>query len=410
VIVDKLLQESQCTGISYSSDIEPWPGQRFGIALMPPRAGDRQPVVVALQVSDEDAARKAVATLDRCNTSGTPTGVAFDNGFMLVARTQAQATDYARAADAHSLSDNAAFHADMDSLGDLGVMTAWMDVRAVVRADGGELVPGSETSALTGAFQRVAATFRFAGDHVEVASSIYGDTTDIDHADNPIVHLPGSTVFALSESGGDQRIAHSWRHTIGQARSQDPGIDQQLAQIQAQTGLRLPADLETLLGHNLLLAMDSRGLTAANMANTDPSLLNIGLRLTNDPAKLNALYAKVLSLMGPAAGGQLPVVERSFSDGIAVATNPSYAATLGHLDGDLGNSDAFRSVVDDGADQEFVLFFDFDSVKAQLIRAMRNDGASQEAIDNVEPLKAFGISADTTGRYEHVTIRLSVDG
>ena len=71
--------------------------------------------------------------------------------------------------------------------------------------------------------------------------------------------------------------------------------------------------------------------------------------------------------------------------------------------------DAFTSVVDDGASQEFVMFFNFDAIKDQVLQAMENNGAPPEAMDNVRPLKAFGITADVGGDYFHLTMRLSVD-
>jgi hypothetical protein len=101
--------------------------------------------------------------------------------------------------------------------------------------------------------------------------------------------------------------------------------------------------------------------------------------------------------------------KRDFPNGIAVATNGAYANKLGALDGNLGETDAFKSVVNDGADQEFVLFFNFDAVKAQIIQSMSRGGAPQQAIDNVQPLKAFGVAAHVDGHYQHVTLRLSVD-
>ena len=66
-------------------------------------------------------------------------------------------------------------------------------------------------------------------------------------------------------------------------------------------------------------------------------------------------------------------------------------------------------MVDDGASQQFVMFFNFDAIKDQVLQTMREDGAPQEAIDNLRPLKAFGITADVSGDYQHLTIRLSVD-
>ena len=52
------------------------------------------------------------------------------------------------------------------------------------------------------------------------------------------------------------------------------------------------ADLQTLFGQNLMIALDSKGLTAENLASNNVAGLNLGLRLTNKPGKLNALWVR----------------------------------------------------------------------------------------------------------------------
>ncbi len=415
VVVGKAIEKLDCPGISYADDVQPWLGERFGLALMPKTAQTDVPVVFAIQVSDDDAAKAGIKALNGCDAaaSATPTGetvgVSFVNGFMLLAESQAQADAYARSADEHSLADDPDFKADMDSLGDLGVATMWVDVAGAVDSYADAVPQASGLKALTSAAGRMAATFRFASDHIEVATSVYGDNAAVEHDDNPVVDLPDSTVFAMSVSGGDQSVAAAWQQGLDQLRKSQPSIDDQLDQFQTQTGLALPTDLETLFGHNLIVALDQQGLTADGLSGNDFSQLNFGARFTNDPAKLNALYAKVTDLISQAAGTDVPLSKHDFADGIAIASNDAYAKTLGDLNGDLGDSDAFTSVVDDGASQQFVMFFNFDAVKDQVIQAMQDNGAPQEAIDNLRPLKAFGVTADASGDYAHLTIRLSVD-
>ncbi|MDX6308226.1 MAG: hypothetical protein QOI06_1272 [Nocardioidaceae bacterium] len=414
ILVEKALGSAHCSGLSYTHDVQPWLGERFGLAVMPHVAHQTEPFAYALQVGDENAARQGVHALEACQGTGSGgsaglAGMAFANGYLLLAHTQAQADAYAKSAANHSLADNAEFKADTGSLGDPGVITTWVDVGGAVAAIAGASVPAAELHAVTSATTRIAATFRFASDHVEVATSIYGDTQPLAIGDNPIVNLPSSTVFALSESGGDQRIADIWKHSLAKARSQSPGIDQQISLFEAQTGFRLPGDIETLFGQNILLALDNKGLNATALGSGDPSQLNYGIRITNDPAKLDALYNRLVHAINVNFGADLPLSKRDFPNGIAVATNGAYANKLGALDGNLGETDAFKSVVNDGADQEFVLFFNFDAVKAQIIQSMSRGGAPQQAIDNVQPLKAFGVAAHVDGHYQHVTLRLSVD-
>lgn len=414
-LVGKAIDKLDCPGVSYADDVQPWLGDRFGLAVMPSTTQSGVPVVFAVQVSDESAARDGIAALNACDaaTSASPTGttigISFNNGYLLIAETQAQADAYARSAADHSLADDPDFKADMDSLGGLGVATMWVDVAGAVNSYADLLPATAPLDGLTSTVGRVAATFRFASDHIEVASTVFGDTTPIDHDANPVVNLPDSTVFALSESGGGQRVAAAWQRGLDQLRNGDPSIDDQIAQFETQTGLSLPTDLETLFGHNLMFALDARGLTANGLSAGDISKLDFGARLTNDPAKLDALYTKVSTLIGAATGTDTPLVKKDFDDGIAVASNEAYADQLGRLDGNLGDSDAFTSVVDNGAAQELVIFFNFEAIKDQVLQAMVDNGSPQQAIDNVRPLKAFGITTNVEGDYQHLTMRLSVD-
>lgn len=413
-LITKLLTSAGCTDVGYASDVQPWLGQRFGFALMPPTATDEQPFAVAVQVRDEDQARDGIHALLGCGSGSTDTaGVAYSNGYLLLAQTQAEADAYAKAATEHSLADDPEFTADIDSLGELGVATMWVDVQAAVTAfaegaDGADRL--GDLSGLTGSTQRAAATFRFGSDHVEIATSVFGDTPSVDHGDNPVVHLPESTVFAVSESGGDQRVGQLWDTMLAQSRKQHLDLDKQISDFEASSGLSLPDDLETILGHNIMVALDGEGLTSQALAGSDPAGIDLGVRFTNDPAKLDVIYARLMDLVDSGVDQSMPFVKKDVDDGLVIATNDAYADKLGALDGSLGDSDAFRSVVDDGANQELVLYVNLDSVKDQLIQSMQDDGASADAIANIEPLKAFGITAHVDGDYMHGTVRLSVDG
>jgi hypothetical protein len=406
------LKSENCSGIRYTRDIEPWLGQRMAFAMMPRTAHFKEPYAYLVQVSDEAAARHGVATVTRrClvdSSRRNAPGVAFSHGFMVLAPTQPQARTYAEAADASSLADNPQFTADMTALGDPGVITAWVDVKRLIRSVEPDLASNSTLKVALRNSQRLAATFRFRSDAVEIEASMYGANFAVPHGYNPVVRLPDSTVFALSESGGEQRVGRLWNQTLDQLRGEDPEIDRQLNQIQQQTGLLLPEDLRTLLGQNVLFALDSKGLTSSSSVD-DLTGLTLGARFTNHPAKLNALYAKIIRLVGHGHAGRLPFVKKTFADGVAIASNPHYAEHLGRLDGHLGDSPDFRSVVGDASTKESVLYFDFDAVQDQILRQLKAEGVPQGVLDNLRPLRAFGVSSDVSGRYQQLTMRLSID-
>ncbi len=410
------IDSAGCSGISYADTIQPWLGDKFGIALMPAPAGTQDPAVaVAVEVTDESKATAGLSQLSDCAdaSGGTSFGYAFTGDYALVAQTQDQADTYVNDAERSALADNADFVADMDSLGDLGVATVWVNVAGAIDSYGDGLgdVPGvsSQLDALKQSSQRAAATFRFASDHVDIASSVYSDTPPVSHGDNQIVNLPDSTVFAVSVAGGADRLNRSWPDIMAALESQGADVQQQLADFEQQTGLAVPADLETLLGENVMLAVDSGGLTSDALQTGDPSQLNIGVRFTGDAAKLDDLYNRITKLIEAEAGQTVPISKVDASDGLAVATNDSYGDTLAKLDGSLGSSDQFTSVTDDAASQDLVLFFDFDAIEGEVVQAMQDDGVEQRVIDNVTPIRAFGVTSKADGHYTLATMRMSVN-
>ncbi|MGH3500600.1 MAG: DUF3352 domain-containing protein [Nocardioidaceae bacterium] len=413
-IFNAAIQQTECSGIDYAKDVEPWLGKKFGLAAMPSADDGSEPEVLGVaEVTDTGAAKKALDKLNACATQqgGDGVGYAFDDDYLLVTQTKDLAQKYADAAGDSSLADADDFQADMDSLGDLGVATAWVDIKAVANAMP-ESTQSQAESVLQGASSRVALTCRFQSDSLELVATGYGATPEIDHDDNPVTKLPESTVFALSESGGGQRLQAAWDGLLDQARSRVPGLDDKLASFESQSGLKLPDALVTLLGKNVLLAADKNGLTDAEaLEAVVPSDLNIGVRFTNDPAKLNDLYQKLIDLgmLPSSTSGDLPVTKKDFSDGVVVASNDSYADTLRKLEGDLGSDPAFTSVIDDAANKEFVLFFNFDAVEGPILQAAADSGAPQAVIDNLRPLQAFGVTQVVDGDYNKLTVTLSVN-
>jgi hypothetical protein len=185
-------------------------------------------------------------------------------------------------------------------------------------------------------------------------------------------------------------------------------IESQIQEFEDQTGLAVPEDIETVLGDNVLFAVDEAGLTSEALSAGDPSLLNLGVRFTGDKDAINGIYEKVQSLIEQESGGDIPFVKQDTDDGIVIATNDDYAGKLGS-DGNLGDSDALTSVVDDAASKEFVLFFNFDQVEEQVLQAAADDGAPTEILDNLRPLQAVAITSDTDGHYTNSSFVLSVN-
>ncbi len=411
-LVEEALESGDCADVTYDDDIGPWIGDKFGVALMMGAEAEAEPdVVVALETDDEDAARDGLSALAACSGE-SEVGVAGVGDYVLVAETQDLADGFASSAEEESLADSDEFSADLDQIGDIGVATMWADVDALMEASGetfDETFLGSEEQLLSASVQRFAATFRFESDSAEVASTVYGeDMPDVDAGDNQIVDLPETTAMAMSMSGGGDALLESWDSILASAGEQGVDVEQEIADFETETGLTLPDDLATVLGDNLLMSVDSESLTAEAIEAEDPSMVDFGMRMTNDPDELNAVYDKVFGLIEDEMD-DVPFSKADADDGIVIASNDEYADELAALDGGLGDSDAFTSVVDDAADQQFVAFFNWDSIEPQVLDALESDGESQDVIDNLRPLQAIGMSADVDGNYASSSLQVSVN-
>lgn len=423
-LLEEALDSADCTGVTYDEDIEPWLGSKFGVAGVAASDGADPDVAFAVEVTDEDAAADGLTKLADCAGSAgvESVGHAFSGDYVILAETQALADGFAADVGNESLAERADFVNDMDSLGDLGIATMWADLGGAIDAFPG--VPGDVVDDELGysgnqgekvldllkrRYSRAAATLRFESDRAEIVASVFGETPDVSFDDNSVVELPDTTVLAASTAGGGDQLAASWDDYLGVLESEGVDVERQLADFEAQTGLAIPADIETVLGDNLMLAVDSDGLTAEAFAAGDPSLVNAGVRFTGDPEALNAIYDKVLALVPGGLGVDLPYSKVDADDGVVIATNDSYADTLVDLGGSLGDSENFQSVVEDGADKQTVVYFNWDSVEDQIIEAAASGGVASSVTDNLEPLRAFGISSSTEGSYTITTVRLSVN-
>ncbi len=409
-LITDALDELDCADVSYDDTIEPWLGHKLGFALLP-GDGDEPAPVFAIEVTDAGAADKGLKELNDCASAADGgAGYAFNGDYVVLAETQDIADSAVAGAGDSSLAEDDDFSSDMGSLGDLGIVTGWMDVGEMVSlAPTGEFGDTDELAPLTDVAGRYAATFRFHNDSVELATSVYGDYAPIDAGSNPVVDLPASTAFAVSSSGGAKQLDANWDKLMKNAEKSGVDVEQEIADFESETGFAVPEDLQTLLGDNLLMAIDSEGMSAQAVQEGDLDQLNAGIRFTGDGGKLQDLYDRLVSFAGDSFGVELPVSKVDFDNGLAIATNDSYANTLADLDGDLGDSETFQSVVNDAATQDAVMYLDFDAIEDAVVESMQSSGESDDDIANVKPLRAFGISGGYDGEYVKSTARLSVN-
>ena len=108
-----------------------------------------------------------------------------------------------------------------------------------------------------------------------------------------------------------------------------------LAEAEAETGLTLPEDLQTLLGDGLSVAVDSSvdlGAMASGSGDVDPADLPVGVRIVGDPDEITGVLDKVEAALGPVLG---PIVVEEGDGVVAFGLDADYVATLAE-DGSLG--------------------------------------------------------------------------
>jgi hypothetical protein len=401
--------------MDYATDIEPWLGSRAAIGYVATDEGadPETGIVVALQVTDEDAARDGLGKLMAAGDgTGEDAGVAFAGDYALIAMTQALADAYAADAESASLADDDDFQADMEALGEEGVASFWMSKDAYplladaagddLEAFGGD-VPTAMDPALLADAGDVAVALRFDESYVEIALAVTGSEgfPDASGEGNDLMSgLPESTLFAMSTSLGSEYVEQAWSQL--EALGSDEGGDfaKEIKRFERETGLALPGDLATLLGDGFAFAVDSQGIDDLQNLE-DPADLRIGALFDSDPDAATAIIDKLVA----AAGGGLPL-ETVESDGLlAVSPNADYAAEL--TGGSLGDTEAFQNAVPDAGDADFAMFFSMDALETS---SVYSDSLDAEVKANLDVISAIGVSGSFEDGIGRASLRVVVGG
>jgi hypothetical protein len=390
----RLVQRSgKCASLRYDQDLAPWLGRRAGLALLPPSAGSTRPdVAVVLQVNSPAAASGGLASVVKaCGARSLPPHANVGNGYLVFAKTAALAREDATAARHHPLSANPSFRTDMARLGDPGVISSWADLAAMARAmPSGVLPPGAKPEHL--ARGSIAAAVRLDPSYVELAAVLSGRRTPASEPRNPVVDLPRSTLAAVSMSRLSSAVGEFWSGFAATSASSGTSRAAFARMIRRGTGLVLPADLKTLLGSNVELALDSRGFSLAQLAlSGDPSQLRLGGRFQTNPRGFHA----VLDRIEKSAAGRGHHLALQTVDGkrfVTVSTSTGYARQLA-ANGSLGATPGFQVAVPNASSATAVVYINLNAVKAQLLQALALAGAPPGEIATIKPLAGLGFSS-----------------
>ncbi|MFK5581862.1 DUF3352 domain-containing protein [Serinicoccus sp. LYQ131] len=376
--------------VTFAEDIEPWLGDRAGMAMLPSGEGEEPAVAVALQVKDGDA---ALAFLDeQMASSADEVGYYLEGDYVVFS--QAETLDAVRsAAESGTLADNDSYTSDMSDLGDAGIVAMWADLAQADEISASSLNPSlamaeeelgleGEQPEVTG---RMAATLRLTPDAIEmhgISRGVEGVAVPATDGTPLITELPADTAVALSVENGAEMVQAAWDHY-----SETYGEELQQAADEAEAaGFVLPDDLKAVLGDSMVLSAGPGIVDAAmNISGTDPSVpaLPVAYRATTDTARVQEL----LNSNGMGAG---VLVSRDDEGTLTLGSDQAYVDALAEGGGDtLGDSSLFTSTVADADEAQMVLYVDVAPFEQYYLPQVTDENART----SLEKLGAIGISS-----------------
>jgi hypothetical protein len=229
------------------------------------------------------------------------------------------------------------------------------------------------------------------GDSVEMRIRTFGSGSPTKPAAPvQIRHVVPNAFAVLAVSGAGSSVADSWRRVA----SMPPYAA--LAAQAAAAGLRLPDDLEALLGDQLTVSVGG-----------DPTQQPVVLAAATSghPAAGKTVLDKLLTLAGPDAVAGLGISTQVDGDTLYLGSSAEAVAAgrSGAAASAVTGSDLFKAAVADPAHAQAVLYVDL----AKLWSTLKASGA-QLPSPEVLHLKAAGLSAVTTSDGSDVTVRVVV--
>ena len=418
-IFDEAQKDGQCKNLDYERDVKSWMGQRIGIGGV---VMDGKPKPVAtLQVSDADNAKTGFPRLAKC-LEMSDYGWTLTDDYIVISDSKALAKKIVADGEKSPLSENADYQKWTDEAGGAGIVNAYIGREAVdvmseelssglddLGALGGDELPGSggDQEELADAlaefkdFEGAAAVLRFADGGIELSAAGGGGKaakskeTVSDH----VGAMPKDTALLLAFAVPSGAI-----DAIEKADPNGQGSDL----LSSMLGIDFPEDLKTLLGKSLSISLG--GNAPDDLASIQsPKDIDVGALISGDSDKIDAVIAKLEQAAG-ASLEDLEVTKTSKDGKVAIASNEAYAEQL-LGSGSLADDEGFQDAVPNADDAQMVGYADFggDWGKAviQMIRD-EDDKESQEVADNLEVLRALGISAWTEDEVSHGLVRLSL--
>lgn len=376
LMFEKIQSEGGLGGLDYATDVEPWLGTRFGVALLASEDGDAPSPLVVLPVIDGDKARAGLAKLD---TSEGACEVGTD--FALCSSTPEAAAAAAAAAKTSTLESQETFSGVLDRVGRNGVAEFWADSGALSKALPAALgLTSAEfaTSNIAGSGQ-TAAVLRFNGPRLELVGRTENSDTPVGGTgSSSITSLPADTVAAIAIVNGGEQFKAQWAAVERQIAALG---DTSTSSAEEALGMSVSDAAAAVLGSDFVIAYGGSGAEGGAPL----------VALRTDGAK-----DKISSLLS-AFGEGSPLTQRTVGEREVIATDATYAEKIGNGSG-LGSESAFTDAVVDADKARIAGFVRFDKIAPDLPAADR---------EQIAGLGVLGFSLTGEGTTTEFTLRLT---
>jgi hypothetical protein len=421
---DSMHSDGFCPDLSYS-DVDSWLGDRFAIAAVD--LGEQYPTPVGvIQVTDDAKAEAGLKKIQSCAGGDGSGGFVVDGDWAVLAETESIAQKVVDKTGEGTLAADSDYQKWTGELGDAGVVNMYAAPEAgrylaqladqfsgmasqfgSMAGDGSMGSTGSSSMPSQMAdqlkdFPGLAMTVRFSNGALEVAAA--GGTNEQttamlgDGGLSSMTDLPDNTAAAVGFSLGDgwvQKMLDQFSSMSGMSS------DEMVSQVEQETGLTLPDDLQTLLGDSATVALSSNFSPETFMNSSDGSDVPVGMRVHGDAAGIGSVLDKIAA-KDDSAGAVLG--HDASGDNVAIGPNPAYRAEL-LKDGSLGDTEAFKDLIPEADKSSVALFVNFDA--GNWLTNLAQGDSQAEA--NLQPLKGLGMSSWIDGDTSHFLLRLTTE-
>jgi hypothetical protein len=257
-------------------------------------------------------------------------------------------------------------------------------------------------------FQGAAATVRFTGDGLELATAsdpaLVESGVTSDQGGAVVSHLPDDTAAAFGIG-----LKPGWALTLADRFASYSGGGQTgqdlLDQLSRESGLDLPADVETLLGTSSAISIGKTFDFEAMVESSNGTGIPAAFTVRGDPSAIAKVLDKLRQKAGSDPSSTTPLESDSAGDLVVVGPSPDYRKLV-LAGGNLGSTAAFRSVVPEADRAGQVLYVNIDDLQHAISQA---SGGDQSVTDNVAPLQAFGFSSWIDGQVAHTSTQISTN-